>query len=369
MRRLYALGLVLAPVILALSFTTTSSATVLCKTAPSPCSGIYGKGTAVEASLKGTSVLHPPFGNVECSAGSIKGEVTSPGSEEANVSGVVKTLSLATCNATVTVLKSGTFKVESPKEGNGTLKLEGFETTVEVFGFHCIFSGSASFSLKGGEMASLLGTSLIKRTGGRSGVFCGSEASWTAEYTVTSPAPLYVAGRAASEWTMGGKSLESEVQVEYEGQLALGSTSGDVVCPVGFVLGVGPAGETVVVQTFLNIGGCAAPTGTWAGCWLIDASGTAKPAVDLNGNHLDITEVEFKYTFNEACKLLESRRTFDAKFAKITAAFAGPPGNSLTLSGSGESELGSVSILEEFEGSPSNVITEVGEAGTLSLME
>lgn len=367
MRRLYAFGLVLVPAILVLSFTTASSAsaTVLCSTATSPCSGsVYGSGTTVEASLKGTSVLHPPFGNVECSSSSIKGEVTNPGSEEANVSGTVKTFILSTCNATVTVLKLGTFKVEAPKEGNGTLKLEGFETTVETFGFHCIFSGSASFSLKGGEMASLQGTSLIKRTGGRSGVFCGTEASWTAEYTVTSPAPLYVAGKAGVEWTMGGKSLEGEIEAEYDGPLAVGNSGGVVDCPIGFRLGVGPAGQTVVKQVSVTLTGCKF-TGVWAGCIPTNATGTAGK-VDIKATDFDITAVELKYTFQAGCK---GGTTFNPKFAEVTAKPKTEPFNNVSLSGTGESGSESVSILEELEGSTSNTITEVGESTTLALME
>jgi hypothetical protein len=44
-------------------------------------------------------------------------------------------------------------------------------------------------------MASIVGPSTLKITGGRSGTFCGkaeSSYTWTAEYTVTAPAPLYV---------------------------------------------------------------------------------------------------------------------------------------------------------------------------------
>jgi hypothetical protein len=170
---------------------------VLCKTATNPCTGgTYGKGTTIEASLKtGTkSVLDGAPGNVECSEGSIKGEVTSAGGEGANTSGTISSLALGGCNGeSLKVLKNGTFAIESTSSGNGTLKLEGFETTVE-FGFHCIFSGTASLSFKGGEMASIAGPATIKRTGGRSGGFCGSSATWTVEYTVTAPEPVYVEG-------------------------------------------------------------------------------------------------------------------------------------------------------------------------------
>jgi uncharacterized protein YceK len=126
----------LGVIALALVFLTTSaSATVLCKTATDPCTGgTYGKGTMIEASLKSgvKSVLDTPFSNVECSKSTFKGEVTNPGGEEAIVSGSVSTLSLSECGSNnVSVVKKGTFTIESPKEANGTLKLEGLETTVE----------------------------------------------------------------------------------------------------------------------------------------------------------------------------------------------------------------------------------------------
>ncbi|MGN6217697.1 MAG: hypothetical protein ACTHN7_12220 [Solirubrobacterales bacterium] len=176
---------------------SASASTVLCKTASSPCTGgTYGKGTTVEASLKsGTkSLLEASFGNVECSESTIKGEVTNPGGEGAAVSGTVTSLSLSTCNSgnTVKVLKPGSFRIEEPKEGNGTLKLEGFETEVIHLGVQCNFSGPASFTLKGGEMASTSGSATVPRTGGSGGAFCAESAHWKVEYTITAPAPLFV---------------------------------------------------------------------------------------------------------------------------------------------------------------------------------
>lgn len=169
--------------------------TVLCKSASNPCSGgSYPKGTAIEMSLKSgvKSVLDPPYGAIECSESPVKGEVTGPGGGGSPVFGTIGTLSLGKCNANVSVLNKGIFTIESPKEGNGTFKLEGLETTVEFLGTHCIYSGKISFSLKGGEMASLATSSSLRRTSGRSGAFCGESAAWTVEYTVTAPEPLYV---------------------------------------------------------------------------------------------------------------------------------------------------------------------------------
>ncbi|MGN6255090.1 MAG: hypothetical protein ACTHO8_08945 [Solirubrobacterales bacterium] len=200
MRRLGILGTVLAIASLAISLgiTPSSSATVLCKTASNPCSGgTYGKGTAVEMSLKsGTaSVLDAPYGEVKCTESAIKGEVSNPGGEGSVVSGSIGSLSFGGCGGdTVTVLEKGSFKVEAPKEGNGTLKLEGFKFTVIHLGVHCIYSGTVSFTLKGGEMASTSGSPSVPRTGGNSGAFCGESAPWTVEFTVKAPEPLYVEG-------------------------------------------------------------------------------------------------------------------------------------------------------------------------------
>ena len=199
MRRLIVLGGGLAIALLAIGLsTTTASATVLCKTATNPCTGgTYGKGTTIEASLKsGTKspLKNSSLGEVACEEASIKGEVTNAGGEGANASGTITSLAFGKCNAkAIAVLKSGTFAIESTSGGNGTLKLEGFETTTELEGLHCIFSGTASVSLKGGEMASVATSGVsLSRTAGRSGTFCGGSATWNAEYTVTAPEPLYV---------------------------------------------------------------------------------------------------------------------------------------------------------------------------------
>lgn len=173
----------------------TNLSTVLCKTASNPCAGgSYPKGTVIEASLKSgvKSALDPPYGAIECSESLVKGAVTGPGGGGSPVFGTIGTLSFGKCSATVSVLNKGIFTIESPKENNGTFKLEGLETTVEFIGTHCIYSGKLSFSLKGGEMASLATSSTLRRTSGRSGAFCGESAAWTVEYTVTAPEPLYV---------------------------------------------------------------------------------------------------------------------------------------------------------------------------------
>lgn len=196
MKRLSILMGVLTAALLTLGLGASSaSATVLCETATSPCTGgTYGKGTAIEATLKSSSLY--PLGTLNCSEGSMKGEVTNPGGEATNVAGTFSSVSFSGCGEnTVSVLKPGTFKVKSPSGGNGTLVWEGFEITAKTPFAHCIYSGfleTTTLSLKGGETASLVASNaVLPRTGGS--FLCGSRGEWTAEYTVTAPKPLYVA--------------------------------------------------------------------------------------------------------------------------------------------------------------------------------
>ena len=171
-------------------YVESKQGSVLCKTASNPCSGgTYGEGTAVEASLKsGTKSKLAGGQTVECEEAAIKGKLTNSGSETA--SGPVSSLSFGKCSNTVTVLKSGTFSVDSPSNGNGVLRLEGFEITANMAGVSCTYGSPAVTSLSGGEMAAIGVSALLPKTGG--GFLCAKQAEWSAEYTVTAPEPLYV---------------------------------------------------------------------------------------------------------------------------------------------------------------------------------
>lgn len=183
---------------IALLGASSASATVLCKTATNPCTETYAKGTTIEASFTSgkNSILHNNVTTIECEA-AIKGEVTNAGGEATTVSGIVTAFTFSSCSAphTITVLKNGAFSISYTSGGNGTLKLEGFETEVFIhsWGGSCIYSGTASFSLNGGGMASITSGSItLTRSGGTLGIRCGSTGTWTANYTVTAPEPLYV---------------------------------------------------------------------------------------------------------------------------------------------------------------------------------
>ena len=148
-----------------------------------------------EATLKSSFI-----GEVKCAASTIAGRVTRAGSATETVAVEVTELTFTSCNGTVTVLKKGTLEIHTEKEvsnGNGTLTSNGAEVTVELAGLHCIFTTSNTDvgQVKGthsGSVEAKAESAPIPRTGGRSGAFCGSSATWNAAYTITHvvfPAP------------------------------------------------------------------------------------------------------------------------------------------------------------------------------------
>jgi hypothetical protein len=153
-------------------------------------------GAEITATLtEGTeAILKSAFiGEVKCSGAHLALSITNAGSLTTTVSGDFTTHSVTACNASVTTVKSGTFEIHTTEvnaNGNGILTSSGTEFTTELAGLHCIYSTSNT------QIAHITGThtghvhitsssAAIPRTGGRSGAFCGSSATWTAGYTVT----------------------------------------------------------------------------------------------------------------------------------------------------------------------------------------
>lgn len=176
---------------------STASATDITITTNPTTTDTIDKGIVVITAhlLEGTeAILKSSFiGEVKCSASTVNGESTNVGSATETVKGNITTLTFTSCNGTVTVLKKGTLEVHTEgtsANGNGTLTSNGAEVTVELAGLHCIFSTSNT------DIGKVTGTheghviidaesDAIPRTGGRSGAFCGSSATWRAKYTVT----------------------------------------------------------------------------------------------------------------------------------------------------------------------------------------
>jgi hypothetical protein len=190
-----ALGLALA-VAAALWSASSASATVLCKTSGSPCSGgTYGKGTIIEASLKtGTSWVLTADKTRSCEESTIKGEVTGAGGTPGvPVTGTVTSMKVGKCSSSVEVTKNGTFSITS-SAGGTVLTLEGFE--INAGGGLCYYGGPAATSLTPGAMASISASAALPKVSG-SGT-CPATAGWSAQYTVTAPEPLYVPSEPAA---------------------------------------------------------------------------------------------------------------------------------------------------------------------------
>ncbi|HEX5527551.1 MAG TPA: hypothetical protein VFX44_10205 [Solirubrobacterales bacterium] len=147
-------------------------------------------GANFHSESNGKAVLDAPFGNVECNS-TVQGEVTS--ATEASVK--ITELKWTNCGSdNVVTLASGTLKITNiAGTKNGTVTSTGAEVTVEHVGTHCIFktNGTSLGTLTGTTTTGATGSfdisATIPRSGGRSGVFCGSSAPWTGSYSIDAP--------------------------------------------------------------------------------------------------------------------------------------------------------------------------------------
>jgi hypothetical protein len=211
MRYLKTLGLaaVAAMALAAFVGAGTASATELCSTNTSPCTGtMYPAGTKIESKLKaGTkAVLTNPITNVTCTGSGVGGATSTTGSSTETVKGSITAFSFTGCSdtfgdtCTVTTLNlpynAEIHTTEEKANGNGKLTVrssgKGNPGATVVCGafINCTFTTAlATLHVDGGNpaLATALGIPLL-RTGG----LCPKEANWDAEYEVTTPKPLFV---------------------------------------------------------------------------------------------------------------------------------------------------------------------------------
>ena len=198
MKCLRIFGFAALTAVMALVFAGPASATIFTGAGGT----ILEAGTAITAENEGTITLHPPFGDIKCEASKVTGKTTNSGSAAETVKGTIETLTYEKCNATIVILKKGSFEVHTQTasaNNNGTLTKNGTEVTVEFVGTHCIFGSSGS---RGTNVLTGSGTTggnatfdvagRVPRIGGRSGAFCGSEAEITGAYKITSPTTLNI---------------------------------------------------------------------------------------------------------------------------------------------------------------------------------
>jgi hypothetical protein len=178
----------------------TASASKLCKTTVSTCPAAwtYPSGTAVKSSLKSASAVLEVNGLVEdtCTASTVNGSTNTEGSSTTTVGGPISSLTFTGCTNTTKVITGGSLEVHSAAGGGGTVTSKGAEVTVVAFGFiSCIAKTGAGTTIGPlAEPANSTSDTVLtaNATIPLSGAGCPANALWTAEYTVTSPVPLYV---------------------------------------------------------------------------------------------------------------------------------------------------------------------------------
>jgi hypothetical protein len=209
MKYLKMLGLaaVAAMALMAFVGASSASATVLCKVPGTgtttgttcPAGEAYGAGQEIHAVLvSGTKAkLATSFKTIECEESTVKGETNAEEAEP--LTGPEGTLTFGKCNCEVIVAKAGTLSITwISGTHNGTLKSTGSETTVNcstIFGnVHCIYvtNNTDIGTLTGGNPAKVDANAEIPKLTTNS--LCSEQSTWTAEYEVTTPKPLYVAG-------------------------------------------------------------------------------------------------------------------------------------------------------------------------------
>ena len=169
----------------------SASATVLCKTAASPCGSEWLKTGSLSSSLvkEGSSVLKSTGGAIEdtCSASTTGGSITSQG-ENQPVVGSVNELTFTECTNTTTVLnQNGTLELEGE-----TVSAKGFEVTVVAAGVSCVYSAGTGTTLgtfTGGNPAIIHINAVVNK---KSGSFlCPSDSKWEGTYQITGVGTLH----------------------------------------------------------------------------------------------------------------------------------------------------------------------------------
>jgi hypothetical protein len=205
MKHLKMLGLaaVAAMALMAFLGASSASATVLCKkNLTSGCHAAgeaYPEGTEIVSSLTGAEKAKLEIGSTildECANGSVSGKTETTGSSTQTILGKVtaENLKWENCTRTTKTLAGGELEIHYISgTDNGTLTVRGFEVTVATIFGSCIYGFTAAAGdlgeVKGGEPATMAIKANVPKI---SGPCPGTEALWTANYTVTKPSPVFV---------------------------------------------------------------------------------------------------------------------------------------------------------------------------------
>lgn len=203
------LKLVLFSTAAALLFTAfggaSASATTLCSTNTSPCTGtIYKENTAISGKQKTATIFTNSFSNVTCQKTTFSGETTSLGGTGKPVTASIKALTFEECKTaggnacTLTPTNTpwaGSFSANGG--GNGSLLLSS--SGIGNPGIHLFCEGVFNCTVKAASITlSVTGGNPVAVAAGKNlpmeeeGLGCAKENKWDVEYEVTAPKPLFV---------------------------------------------------------------------------------------------------------------------------------------------------------------------------------
>lgn len=191
---------------------SAAGGTTLCEANQTPCASgnHYPTGTEFAAS-SGPMTLTTTWGwkaaqEIKCNQSEIGGVTTSTGSNSANVEGQVQSLYFTECTLTTalgTVHQCMAFPISfpwqftianTPKTMDGTLTISNPTLTIRCppQGPECEFTvASTVLDVTGGAEATLVAKQ--ESIEGSGGFSCPESVDWNATYTITEPAPLYLA--------------------------------------------------------------------------------------------------------------------------------------------------------------------------------
>jgi hypothetical protein len=183
----------------------SASATVLCKSsdwANCPAGDTYGVGTELSAALKTKTKLKFSLPNgttwSECENSNLKVQVTDAGSASTPVKTKDISYSMSGCTYSTSVPQLGTWTIGYTGAGAGNITDNGTRIRANYFGLNCTYRFPEEymfeFGLNGGSSARIgMSTEIEKAEGPPS---CPELLRMAGEYTVSSPAPLYVEARS-----------------------------------------------------------------------------------------------------------------------------------------------------------------------------
>lgn len=158
---------------------------------------ILGAETKIHAASEGKLILKTAVGTVECEV-TLEAKTQNEGGAGKQIFASLEQWIFKNCGmANAVTFTTGELQIFGAAGSEGELKNEGLEITIEKSGFHCIYKFTTSTKIgtitgteKTKKTATIDFSATIPVTGGRSGGFCGMNATWTGSFEVDVPDAL-----------------------------------------------------------------------------------------------------------------------------------------------------------------------------------